>query len=593
MKAFLFLITILHLNFLTLFSQVEFVGSVTSPVEVGEQFRLVYSCNSQVSEFKAPDLKNFDYYGPSQSSSQSTSIINGRISSKSEYTFTYILSAKKEGKFNIGSAVVKVDGKTYNSNAITIEVGKSNSQTANNQNNSNVKADGNKDLFVSVNLDKNSAFQGECIVATIVVYTKLNLVGFDPNEMKFPKFDGFWSQELETSGNISLQRQTVGGTVYNAGTMKKYLLFPQRSGDINIESATVGCIVRVNTGQNSFFWGPVTQDVKKVAVSSPKKVTIKALPGTKPEDFYGAVGNFQFSADIDKTKLKANEAITLKIKISGTGNIKLIDPMKIQFPPDFETYDPKISENIKNTSSNSTGTKNIEYLIIPRHAGSFKIPPITFSYFDLNSKSYKTLSSKEFLIEVEKGNQENNTVVTDSRKEDVKSLGTDIRFIKTKSSDFENSGNFLLGSWKFYGSIGAMLGLFFVLFVMKRQEIIDNANISKFKNRKALSISIKRLKTAEKLMKQQKNNEFYNEVLRALWGYLSDKLGIPVSELSKDNITAVLEKKNVDKESIEQLMKVLNDCEFARYAPAGIAGSLSDIYAEASKLIQNMENVIK
>ena len=608
-KIFLTLISLFFIVTNTFADEVEFTASSPKVVAVGEQFRLSFSFTARGSNFKAPDLRDFNILsGPNTSSSSSIQFINGKMSKSESYTYTYILSARKKGKFTISPAKIKYKGKVYKSNSIIIEVvkGSGNNQNANRGNNqggriqkSNIPASeiSNKDLFVRVNVNKRTVYQGEHIIATIKVYTRLSLSGFE--DMKLPSFDGFWSQDIPTSSQISLERENVNGQIYDVGVIKKEILFPQRSGVITIDPFELECNIRkrVRSSQSVFddFFGSSYQTLKKKVKSKPIKITVKPLPETnKPSDFSGAVGNFKMQTYLDKKTVAANDAITLKVVISGNGNLKLIDPLKINFPADFDVYDPKITNNIKNSNSGSNGKKIFEYLIIPRHAGDFKISPISFSFFNTKTKKYLTLNSVEYNIHVDKGSEEQSTnIVTGFSKEDVKFIGRDIRFIKTDYFKLHKKNEYLFGSLTFVLNYIIAIMIFVIVMLIRRKHIKENQNISLLRNKKANKVSKKRLKVANSYLKQNKKENFFDEVLKALWGYLSDKLNIPVSELSKDNASSILQQSNVDNELIDKFIDLLNTCEYARFAPTTIDTQMDKIYADASKIISKLEQKIK
>ena len=610
-KIYLTLISLFFIVTNTFADKVEFTASSPKVVAVGEQFRLTFSFNAKGTAFKAPDLRDFNILsGPNTSSSSSIQIINGNMTRSVSYTYTYILSVAKQGKFTISSAQIKYKGKVYESNSISIEVvkGSAKAQNANRGYNqgrsnqiqkSNIPASeiSNKDLFVRVNVNKKSLYQGEHLIATIKVYTHLNLAGFE--DMKLPSFDGFWTQDIATSSQISLERENINGQIYNVGVIKKEILFPQRSGVIKIDPFELECAIRqrVRSSQSVFddFFGSSYQTIKKKVKSKSVKITVKPLPKlNQPDDFAGAVGDFKMQTSIDKKNAVTNDAVTLKIVISGNGNLKLIDPLKINFPPDFDVYDPKITNNIKNSNVGSTGRKTFEYLIIPRHAGEFKIPPFSFSFFNTKTKRYKTLVSREYNINVKKGNEEQTTnVVTGYSKEDVKYIGSDIRFIKTDNFKLHKKGEYIFGSMFFALTYFIAILIFVVIMLIRRKHIKQNQNISLLKNKKANKISKKRLKVANSYLKQNKKENFFDEVLKALWGYLSDKLNIPVSELSKDNVIAILQQRGVDNDLIDKFIDLLNTCEYARFAPTTIETQMDKIYADASNIISKLEQKIK
>jgi hypothetical protein len=598
-----FLISVAFLLPVLSFAQVTFKATAPRVVAVGEQFRLSYSVNAKGSNFSQPDFGKFSVLsGPNVSSSSSVQIINGNMTQSVSYTYNYIMMATAEGKFTIPPASVAVKGKTYQSNALTIEVVKG-SATASTQSNSGGRAaiktdksNAGKDVFVAVNVNKKSLYQGESLVADIKVYTRKDLAGFD--DIKFPPFTGFWSQDIEAPTQIQLHRENVNGVIYNVGLFKKVLLFPQRSGSITIDPFKITLItqerVRSNNPFDDFFGGSYRRVPVKTA-SKPVVIKVKPLPDNKPKDFNGAVGRFKMTASIDKNKVKANEAINLKIRITGTGNLKLIKPLNVDFPPDIDVYDPKTSLNTKVTTGGISGSITFTYLFIPRYAGTYRIAPITFSYFDTSTKTYKTITTREFEITVEKGSGDEEMtsgVVQGLSKEEVKFIGKDIRFLKTNFK-LKKIQQPLYNSKLFYLTYILSFILFVLVLIIRRSQIKKNANQAKVKNRKANKVSRKRLKKAAGFMKQNSDEKFYDEVLKAIWGYLSDKLLIPVAELSKDNVSEILEKHNVDKQLITELMQLLDACEFARFAPASVSGGMDEIYKKAGKLISALDQKIK
>lgn len=603
-KTGIFIIAFAFLNLQVIAQNVSFTASAPGAVEAGEQFRLTYSLNAKGSDFQSPAFEGFSVLtGPNVSSSSSIQIINGKMTQSSSYTYNYILVAYQPGKFNIPAATIKVDGKEYSSNGLTIEVVKGEAQpTASNPSSSGSNSsapatvDGSGDVFVTISTDKKSVYQGDKIIATIKLYTKVDIGSFE--DYKFPAYSGFWSQDLDAPTQLSFQRENVNGKVYSVALLKRSLIIPQRSGEITIDpfTATVGVRtqVRSNNPFDDFFGGSYRTTTKNIS-SKPVTIDVKPLPGNKPVGFDGAVGSFQLSSDLSADHVKANEAITLKIKITGTGNLKFISAPKVDFPPDLEVYDPKTTLNSKVTSEGPTGNVTFDYLFIPRFAGTFRIAPVTFSYFDINTKTYKTLTTPEYNITVDKGEggqEASSGVVQGFTKEDVKLLGQDIRFIKT-GFDVDKKQSYLFGTFLFWFIYILVTLIFITIILVRRVQIQQNANQSKVKNRKANKVSMKRLKVAAGFMKQDNQEKFYDEVLRATWGYLSDKLVIPVANLSKDNVSEILSKHNVDEETRKQLMDLLDACEFARFAPAAVSGGLEDIYKKTGELISKLDQKIK
>jgi hypothetical protein len=393
----------------------------------------------------------------------------------------------------------------------------------------------------------------------------------------------------------------VNGKIFKTALLKKIVLFPQKSGECIIDPYTIECVIgipvrtRPQSIFDEFFGGgqSVKQILKKVK-STPVKIYVKPLPANKPASFQGAVGNFTFRTYIDKKVVKTNDAINLKFAVSGNGNLKVIEAPEIDFPSDFETYDPKTSVNSNVTVAGVTGNKTFEYLIIPRHSGDFKIHAVEFTYFDTEEKQYKTLSSGEIEIKVEKGANENTTtIVSGVSKEDVKFLGKDIQFIKVNVPDFSKTDDYFFGSLKFFLLYFTSLLLFVILVLFWRKQIRENANIAKVRNKKANKVAHKRLKDAHLYMKDNKNEEFHEYILKALWGYMSDKLAIPAAELSREKVQEESTLLNIDQEYIQKFLEILDTCEFARYAPVESVSQMDNVYNDAISVISKIEQSIK
>jgi hypothetical protein len=594
-KTILFIIICLQ-SFSIWSQEVKFVTRVNQVVELNEQFRLTFAVNAQGSAFKAPDLSTFNYSGPSTSTSSSYQFINGKTTQNFENSYVYFMMPKKTGKFTIGSAQITIDGKVYKTEPVTIEVvsgstaGNNNNSNSGNSNQTNTSTTETGDVFVTLNLSKNSVYQGEHLVASVQIYTRETLRGF--NDIKLPSYQGFWSQEIPTANNIQLQRANYNGKVYDMGVIHKSLLFPQQSGTINIEPVQIEAIVRKVIDRRS-IWGAVYDDVIVKLKSQVKNLIVKPLPEGKPASFNGAVGNFEFSAKFDKTELKANDAAKLTINISGGGNLKLIDPLKVGFPPDFEVYDPQVNSNIKNTVDGAKGSTTIEYVVIPRVGGEFVIPAIEFSYFDPQKGIYVSKKSEEFHFKIEKSDEDGtgNQNAVSFTKKDIQLMGNDIRHIKENRFELVKSGNTFFGTLNFYLAYILILFVFGIVFVLKRKQIKQNSDIVSVKNRKAHKISEKRLKLAKKYLEENKKEPFYDEILRAMWGYVSDKLNIPPSQLTRDTILDIFRTKKVSDELSSKFISVLDACEYAKYAPAGQA-DMQAVYKNASDTIQSMEQFI-
>ena len=553
-------------------------------VVVGDQFRLSYTVTTQkVKDFRAPSIKGFDVLmGPSRSEQSSTQIVNGSVSSTSSITFTYILMANTAGEFTVPGASIVADGNQMISNSVKIKVlpqdQNHNSSRRNNDNSSSIQPSSNasvsnQDLFITATASKTNVYEQEAFVLTYKIYTRES--NLQLNNAKLPDFKGFHSQEIEMTTNARWTPEHYKGRNYYTTVYRQFVLFPQQSGKLFIEPAqfqmTVNKPVQSADPFDAFFNGGNNVIEIKKPITTPKiAINVNPLPAGKPTNFLGGVGEFNISSSINSKELKTNDAITIKLVISGTGNLKLISNPEIKFPDDFEVYDPKVDNQVRLTKEGLTGNKVIEYLAIPRHAGTYKIPGVSFSYFDIRSKSYKTLNTEDYVINVEKGAGNADQVIANfTNKEDLKVLGEDIRYIKQNEVTFQPKGSFFYGSmsyWLFYIIPALAFILFFIIY---RKQAAENANVAKMRTKKANKVAIKRMKLAGKLLSENKKDAFYDEVLKALWGYISDKLNIPVSRLSKDNIEEKLRNHGVSEELIKEFLNALNDCEFARFAPGG------------------------
>ena len=587
-------------------NDVTLVAEAPDVVVSGDQFRLTFTVNTQKGkDFLAPSISGFDVLmGPSRSQQSSTQIINGKVSSSSAITYTYILMAGKEGTYTIPAASIEVDGKKIFSNALTIKVlppdqSAGNQQSGQGQSNSSRGqiAGGkisDKDLFITATAAKTTVYEQEAILLTYKVYTLVNLRQLYG---KMPDLKGFHTQEIELPQQKTFSLEHYNGRNYNTTIWSQYVLFPQQTGKLEIPSITFEGIVAQQTISDdpfdAFFNGGGYIEVKKKIVTPKVTINVKPLPA-KPDNFSGGVGEFTLSSSINAKEVKTNDAVTIKLTIKGAGNMKLINTPEVKFPEDFEIYDPKVTNNFDVSRAGLSGAQTIEYLAIPRHAGDFTIPQVEFTYFDLKSQAYKTLKTEEYHLKVAKGKGNADQVIADfTNKENVKVLGQDVRFIKLGDTELLPKGKV------FFGTTGYWLGyiipfiIFVVLVIFFRKQAAENANIAKVKTKKANKVATKRMKLAGKLLAENKKNEFYDEVLKALWGYISDKLSIPVSQLSKDNIEAELMRYGVSDEVTKTFIDALNECEFARYAPGNENEAMDKVYAASVEAISKMENSIK
>ena len=606
-KIIFLLFTILAAGQVKAADKVRFVAEAADVVVSGDQVRLVFTVNSQdIKDFRAPSIKGFDVLmGPSRSQQSSIQIINGKRTSNSSTAFTYILLAGNPGTYTIPAASVEVNGEKVFSNAISIKVLPQDQTSGNSGNNGGGSASSSRsqaagsrisanDLFITATASKTTVHEQEAILLTYKVYTVVNLRQLYG---KMPDLKGFHTQEVELPQQKTFTLEHYKGRNYNTTVWSQYVLFPQQTGKLEIPSITFDGVVAQQTVSDdpfdAFFNGGGYVEVKKKITTPKVVINVQPLPA-KPAGFSGAVGEFKLASSINATDVKTNDAVTIKLTLSGTGNMKLIGTPEVKFPQDFEIYDPKVTDDYKLTNSGLTGTKTFEYLAIPRHAGNFTIPAVEFTYFDLKSNSYKTLKTEAYNLKVAKGQGNADQVISDfTNKESVKMLGKDIRFIKLGDSSLRPKGDFFFGTVGYYLCYLIPLLLFVVFAVIYRQKALENANVAKVKTKKANKVATRRMKLAGKLLAENKKNEFYDEVLKALWGYISDKLSIPVSQLSKDNIEAELTNYGVQEALIAEFIGVLNECEYARYAPGNENEAMDKVYSASVEVISKMENSIK
>ncbi|MBP7507018.1 MAG: protein BatD [Prolixibacteraceae bacterium] len=606
MNRKIFILLLLFLGIRTYAEDVRFTMSAPEIVSVGEQFSLTLTLNAKGDNLQMPQLDGFDILmGPSVSTSRSFSSINGTMTQSVSNSYTYILRGQKEGTFSISPASIRAEGKNIQSNQLSIKViqgrqpagasagagTRSQGQDSSTES-SRTSAGSRDDLFIQYEVDKKNVYKGEMISVAFKLYSRVNLSVADQT---LPSFEGFWTQDIDIPpADQNRSREAVDGIIYNVYTLQKKILIPQQTGTLYIEPAEMVFNVQQRVAPTSIFddfFGSV-QNIRTSVRSNRIAITVKDLPPA-PADFKGAVGKFTLSSEIDNTDIKSNEAITIKVKISGSGNLKHINAPSFKFPADFEIYDPKTSYDFKATESGITGSTVFEQVIIPRYQGNFTIPAQNFVYFDVDSKSYKTLSTQEFNIRVAKGSDDQSTTVVSSMsKEDVKYIGKDIRYIKTGNTKLQNSHSFIFGSFMFYfGYIAALLA-FAAVVVILQKKARENANLALMRNRKASKMARKHLKAANECLKANNKDDFYEALLKAFWGYLSDKLTIPQSELTRDNVRSTLISNSVESVVIDEFIKLIDICEMARYAPTAVNESISELYSRGEKLINNFEKQI-
>jgi hypothetical protein len=572
-----------------------------SVVAAGQQFSVIFTVNAGGGEFSAPPFSGFyKIMGPQTSYSSNTQIINGKMSNETSYSYVYYLQAVKEGKYVISPAVFRLKNKEYRSDSMNIEVVGSAAQRQSAKGNraasdNSAVEPSSGDIFVNLSLDRKEVYLGEPILATIKLYTRVNLSGI--NEIKYPSFNSFLKTDIATPPLTSLRQENINGTAYGTGVLQQFLLYPQVTGEVTIDPVQISVLVQQKSNQTDPFFGDIFasfQTVPKEIISKAMTIKVKPLPGIQPDDFSGVVGKLDMKAVLNKDSVNVNDALNFKVTISGTGNLKIASTPALKLSPDIEVYDPKISENITNNASGTTGQKSFEYLLIPRHYGDFTIPPLTYSYFNISTGRYEKLTTQPFHFHAKKINDQNTgiTVYGGVPKEDVKYLGKDIRFIKSVPGILSRSDNIISSKKWFYTVYAFSLLAFFLILFLRREHIRRNSDVLLVRNRKAGKVAVKRLHSAELCLKNQDLDNFHDEILKATWGYLSDKLNIPVSELTRNNAVTALIERGIDEEKIKNLNDILDRCEYARFAPSGSGTDAGTIYDGASQFIKSVENSI-
>lgn len=562
-------------------------ANAPSTVKSGQAFRIEYSINVQGAQLGQPDITGLNYYGAS--TSQSVSIVNGSMSVK--YSVIYTVSAPKSGVYKIPPVTAEYNGKTYKSKELSITAQdnpqQNQAQQGGNQNqqqpqqHAEEQVSGSGNLFIDVNVNKKEVYVGQHIVLSAGFYSRYSIQ--EIADTKLPSYNGFWVKEISTPSRITLQQKLINGVPYSYGLLHKKVLIPQRAGDLVIEPYSIDFITREG------FW----DSYKRTGKSTAKTIKVKPLPSPKPDNFGGAVGSFNISMSADKEEVKLDDPLTIKVTLTGNGNIQLCEAPKVDIPSAFEAFPPKSTENIKTDDNGMSGTRTFSYVAIARQPGEITIPGVKFSYFDLATKSYKTVSANDLKITITGERDSTSTAFTGGViKSDVENLGSDIRFIK-QGFELKSKKYGFFNSFEFWLIIILLALIFTTVILLRLQQIKNNANLAALKNRKAGSTSRKRLKKAAAFLKQDKKDEFYAEVLNALWGYLSDKLEMPASELTRDNVVEKLANKGIDMDSIQKYINTLNDCEFERYVASGMARPLQDMYTQAAETIEQMENTFK
>ncbi len=594
-----------------LLAQVSVRVQAPSDVVEGDRFRVSYVVNTQdIDDFRVDDFEGINVdFGPSTSRSSSYSIVNGKTTSSSSTTFTYTVTAEKAGSYHIPAATAMVGGKSYKSSSPSITIlpagsssrggqqGQSQGQVhsgqqADRMHTQNVgdKITG-KDLFIAVTASKRRVYEQEAVLLTYKLYTLVNVSSL---EGKMPELDGFHVQELNRQRQPELKMEHYNGKNYGTVVWSQYVVFPQQTGTLTIpEIKYEATVMQQNRSADPFdiFFGggSVMQEVRKTVIAPAVTLQVDALPSPKPENFSGAVGKFSVSTDLTPKSLKANDATTLRLTVSGTGNMKLIKAPQVEWPKDFESYDPKTEENTSIGASGSSGKIIYDFIAVPRHQGTFEVPGVEFCYFDPDAREYRTLHGEAYSIDVAKG-KGGSTSSAALSKEEIQLLNSDIHYINTSAPTFQTGSSALFASKRYWTIYALALAAFAALVAVFRRRIALNADVARRRTRGANKVANRRLRQARKLLQQNNPAAFYDEAMRALWGFVGDKLNIPTAELTKDNVAAQLKQRGVSDELLDQLIRTLDDCEFARYAPGDPTENMEKIYDSAAQVISQLQN---
>ena len=608
----LLLTVLMALAAVTASAQTDIKVEAPNVVAADEQFNVTFIIEGEdaPSDFQWSSGGDFQVlWGPQSGRSTSIQIINGKRSRSVQSTYTYVLRPNAAGRFMLPKASAKVNGKEIFSEEKSVQVaaaGAASSPSSSSSSSSQSQSSGqtqqrsqtgiqDSDIFLRMDLSCTNVVVGEPIIATLKLYQRVNVAGFE--NVVFPTFNGFWSQEIEAPTNIEFTREVLDGQIYNSALLRKFVIIPQQQGQVKIDPAEMVCLVniRVSPAGNSIFDGFFDdyRTVRKKVSTGPVTVNVKPLPSGAPASFGGGVGSFTISAKLSKDTLKTHEAASLLVTISGKGNVSLLEAPKVSFPPDMEVYDTKVSDKVDN--GGLSGSKYYEFPFIPRSHGDFVIEPVRYSYYDVNQGKYVTLETEPIPVTVERGNETDagGVVIAGPSQKDVRTLGSDIRFISTKAPDLVSKGKFFVGSLLFWVLTVLLFVLAFVSWLVFRHFAARRADVVGTRNRKATKMALKRLHLADTFLKQNLYTAFYEELHKALLGFISDKLNIPVAELSRDRIADAFREENVDGSLAETFIGILDACEFARYAPDSGHDAMAAHYASAVDVISSIDSNMK
>ena len=598
LRHFMLVLSLLMLSWAAS-AQVSFTVDAPALTALGRPFNVAFTIDAEPEQnsFKAPEFQeNFDVVaGPSTSVGRSMQFINGKQSSSYNYTITYALMPRESGTFTIGSASVKVDGKTYTTRPMLVEViAEKQGAGAKTPNTSPEGSIGRDDILLRLKVSDTELYKGESLRASLVLYTRVTVENIE--SLTMPPFDGFWSQELSFDNAPS--REEYNGRVYETYKITELLLSPQESGKIVIPEAVMDVVAQVvvqdRRNYDPIFGGRQVYRVSRELKSAPVTINVKEFPAGAPQSFNGAVGNFSLRSTMPAAEIDANSADQIELTISGTGNLKFITAPRITLPESFEVYDTKVVDNCKITATGTTGSLTYTYPFVARSAGAFTIPRIEFSFFNPDTQAYETLATEPFTLVVkDDGSIAASAPATSNYNYGgpMRQLDRDIRFIHTGKLPKRAAAAFILTPL-YWLAIVAMVALFILIYAVLRKRIRERSNTVARRMRHADKMAVQRLRMAERYMNEANRHAFYEEMLRAMWGYIGDKFNIPVASLTKEKIREELYRRNVAEATAEQFCEVISRSEEAQYAPSA-SGEMTDIYAEAVEVISKIESAVK
>lgn len=604
-KIYIFLVALFALFSATAAEEVSFTLNAPMIVSEGETFRIEFELNAKPDDnsFVPPSFEGFDVVaGPSVSQGSSVQIINGEITKSVSYAITYVLVPQSVGNTTIGAATISVKKRSYATQPTIVEVRKGEQGGASQQGrggqNESLESRANRtvgkeDLLLRLELSKRSVYRGEPVRAILKLYSRVNIAGSEGAKM--PAFNGFWSQQVDIEQGPF--RETLNGKVYEAYNIAEYLLYPQQGGTLTIEPAEMTVVVQVmvqsNRGFDPFFGGHEVYNVRRALKTPEVKVQVKEFPVGAPASFAGAVGRYTMSHKLSASEVTANSALSLQLTISGTGNLNFVKAPELSLPSSFELYDIKTEEKISTSASGSVGYRRFDYPIIVRAEGSYDIAPVAFTYFDTEKAKYVTLTTPQLHISVtpDKNATTQPSVALGVKREDVRLLGEDIRFIMLGAPALRSYIAPFILSPLYWVVLVALVALAVVAYIVIRKRIRDSRNMVLIKGRRANKMAIRRLRIAEKYMREQDRRAFYEEMLRALWGYLSDRFNIPVADLTKEGVREELSRRGAEAEA-EDIISIITRCEEAQYSPMATV-DMGEVYTDGIDVVSKIETALK